>query len=54
MFSIDNGFENYPVVEVSWYGANAYAEYYGWHLPLSKLTRDIALELGLIDEDFCK
>ncbi len=27
------GKENYPVIEVSWYGANAYAVYYGGSLP---------------------
>ena len=27
------GYENHPVVEVSWYGAKAYAEYYGKRLP---------------------
>ncbi|MCF7920266.1 MAG: formylglycine-generating enzyme family protein [Candidatus Cloacimonetes bacterium] len=32
-FIIEEGFENHPVVEVSWFGANAYAEYYGWRLP---------------------
>jgi formylglycine-generating enzyme required for sulfatase activity len=27
------GYENHPVIEVSWYGASAYAEFYGKRLP---------------------
>jgi formylglycine-generating enzyme required for sulfatase activity len=27
------GKENHPVIEVTWYGANAYCEYYGYRLP---------------------
>jgi formylglycine-generating enzyme required for sulfatase activity len=33
VFSIDAGYEDHPVVEVTWFGANAYALYYGWTLP---------------------
>jgi formylglycine-generating enzyme required for sulfatase activity len=32
-FIIENGFDEHPVVEVTWFGANAYAEYYSWRLP---------------------
>ena len=32
-FNIQEGYENHPVVEVSWFGSYAYAEYYGWRLP---------------------
>ncbi len=32
-FTIDPGFENHPVTYVSWYGATAFAVYYGWQLP---------------------
>ena len=32
-FIVDAGKANYPVVKVSWYGAKAYSEYYGGHLP---------------------
>jgi len=32
-FVVDAGKENYPVIEVSWYGAKAYSEYYGGRLP---------------------
>lgn len=27
------GYENHPMVEVTWFGARAYCEYYGWRLP---------------------
>jgi len=26
-------FDDHPVIEVSWFGANAFAEHYGWRLP---------------------
>jgi hypothetical protein len=32
-FTVDSGFENHPVTYVSWYGATAFAEYYGYKLP---------------------
>ena len=32
-FTFDSGFENHPVTYVSWYGATAFASYYGWRLP---------------------
>ncbi len=32
-FTIDSGFENHPVSYVSWYGATAFCEYYGYRLP---------------------
>jgi formylglycine-generating enzyme required for sulfatase activity len=32
-FTVDAGFENHPVTYVSWYGATAFANYYGWRLP---------------------
>lgn len=32
-FTVDSGFENYPVNHVSWYGAMAFASHYGWRLP---------------------
>ncbi len=34
LFSVIKGFENHPVTFVTWFGANAYAEFYGWRLPL--------------------
>jgi len=32
-FTIDNGYESHPVNEVTWFGANAFAEFYGFLLP---------------------
>ena len=32
-FTVDSGFENHPVTFVNWYGATAFASYYGWRLP---------------------
>jgi formylglycine-generating enzyme required for sulfatase activity len=32
-FSVVSGYENHPVTFVSFFGANAYAEFYGWRLP---------------------
>jgi hypothetical protein len=33
IFSVDSGFENHPVTYVSWYGATAFCNYYGYRLP---------------------
>jgi hypothetical protein len=32
-FTVDSGFENYPITYVSWYGSTAFASYYSWRLP---------------------
>lgn len=32
-FTVEAEFENHPVTHVSWYGATAFASYYGWRLP---------------------
>ncbi len=32
-FKVKDGYENHPVTMVSWYGAWAYAEFYGYRLP---------------------
>ncbi len=32
-FSSKAGYENHPMVEVSWFGAKAYADFYGYRLP---------------------
>lgn len=32
-FTVDAGFENHPVTYITWYGATAFASYYGWRLP---------------------
>ncbi|MEN8191956.1 MAG: SUMF1/EgtB/PvdO family nonheme iron enzyme [Bacteroidota bacterium] len=32
-FSVIKGFENHPVTFVTWFGANAYAQFNGWRLP---------------------
>jgi len=34
IFTVVKGYENHPVTYVSWFGANAYAKFYGWRLPL--------------------
>lgn len=33
LFSVDSGFEDHPVTYVSWYGATAFCNYYGYRLP---------------------
>ena len=33
VFSVDSSFENHPVTYVSWYGATAFCNYYGYRLP---------------------
>jgi formylglycine-generating enzyme required for sulfatase activity len=33
VFTVDSGFENHPVTYVSWYGATAFCNYYGYRLP---------------------
>jgi formylglycine-generating enzyme required for sulfatase activity len=32
-FSVISGYENHPMVSVSWFGAQAYCQYYDWELP---------------------
>ena len=32
-YYVKSGYENYPVRYVTWYGAKAFCEYYGWRLP---------------------
>lgn len=32
-FTVIGGFENHPVTYVSWHGATAFGNYYGWRLP---------------------
>ncbi len=32
-FTPQPGYENHPVVQVTWFGARAYCEFYGWELP---------------------
>ncbi len=32
-FTVDSGLENHPVTYVSWYGATAFGNYYGYRLP---------------------
>ena len=35
-FIVHKGFENHPVIMVSWFGAKAYADFYGYRLPTEK------------------
>ncbi len=32
-FTAKPGYENHPMVLVTWFGARAYCDFYGWHLP---------------------
>jgi len=32
-FTAEKGYENHPVVMVTWFGAKAYADFYDWRLP---------------------
>ncbi len=32
-FFVQNGFQNHPVVFVTWFGAKEYTDFYGWRLP---------------------
>jgi len=32
-FTVQKGFENHPVIMVSWFGAKSYTDFYGWRLP---------------------
>jgi len=32
-FIVDKGYKNHPVIMITWFGAKAYADYYGWRLP---------------------
>jgi formylglycine-generating enzyme required for sulfatase activity len=36
VFTVDKGFGNHPVVMVTWFGAHAYANFYGYRLPSEK------------------
>jgi formylglycine-generating enzyme required for sulfatase activity len=41
-FYVDSGFGNHPVTEVSWYGATAFANYYGYYLPTEEQWQGVA------------
>jgi len=32
-FAVQRGFQNHPMVMVSWFGAKAYCDFFGWRLP---------------------
>ena len=41
-FVVDEGFENHPVTYVSWYGATAFSDYYGYYLPTAEQWQAVA------------
>ena len=41
-FSADEGFGNHPVTYVSWYGAMAFTNYYGYYLPTEEQWQAVA------------
>ncbi|MBN2181668.1 MAG: SUMF1/EgtB/PvdO family nonheme iron enzyme [Sedimentisphaerales bacterium] len=41
-FIVDSGFGNHPVTYVSWYGATAFANYYGYYLPTEEQWQAVA------------
>jgi formylglycine-generating enzyme required for sulfatase activity len=41
-FSVGLGFENHPVTYVSWYGATAFCDYYGYRLPTEEEWQAVA------------
>ncbi|MFC1765154.1 formylglycine-generating enzyme family protein [Planctomycetota bacterium] len=42
VFNIDSSFGNHPVTYVSWYGAMAFANYYGYYLPTEDQWQAVA------------
>jgi len=42
VFNVDDGFGNHPVTYVSWYGAMAFANYYGYYLPAEDQWQAVA------------
>lgn len=50
-FRVEKGFENYPVVYVNWYGANAYANWIGGRLPTEAEWEYLA-HLSVENEEF--
>ncbi len=49
-FSAIEEFSNHPMTMVSWFGANAYCEYYGWRLPIDIEWEKAARGTDIVDD----
>jgi formylglycine-generating enzyme required for sulfatase activity len=45
-FTVEAGFENHPVTYVTWFGAAAFCDFYGWKLPNERQWQAVAAYNG--------